>query len=164
MIIWSGGEKVEDAADLDYIPSIVTIYADLSRQIRQAMQPPAVAFTACEQLSIPLTDAEKEEERETTMYIEMFSVVESKQSKVMQTQDKPTQAAQTTQPETTQDSGSERTLSDDEEGEEEAQQKTIQAIVERLKSHLEVQQLPTQAKGKRKADEVEGLNFEELAT
>jgi len=75
--VWSGGEKSEDAADLDYIPTIVDIYADLSRQIGRAMQPPAVAFTRCEQLSIPLTDAEKEEERETTMYIEMFSVAES---------------------------------------------------------------------------------------
>ena len=40
------------------------------------MQPPAVAFISYEQLSIPLTDAEREEERETTMYIEMFSMAE----------------------------------------------------------------------------------------
>ena len=53
--IWSGGEKAEDAADLDYIPSIVAIYADLSRQVRQVMQPLEVAFLQTEQLSVPLT-------------------------------------------------------------------------------------------------------------
>ena len=36
--------------------------------------------------------------------------------------------------------------------------------MERLQNQLgELQQLPAQAKGKRKADEVEALNFEELA-
>ena len=59
MRVWSGGEKVEDAANLDYIPSIVAIYADLSRQVGQAMQSPAVAFIQSEQLSVPLTGAEK---------------------------------------------------------------------------------------------------------
>lgn len=130
------------------------------------MQPPVVAFTRCEQLSIPLTDAEKEEDREMTMYIEMFSVAKSEHSQalVMQTQVEPTQVGQPTLPETAQDSnGSERTLSDDEEGDEEAQQRMIQAVIERLKNQLEVHPLPMQAKGKQKAEEVEGLNFEELA-
>lgn len=101
------------------------------------------------------------------MYIEMFSVAESEhtQALVVQTQVEPTQVAQPALPETAHDSNkSERTLSDDEAGDEEAKQRTIQAIVERLQHQLgELQQLPVQAKGKRKADEVKGLNFEELA-
>jgi len=89
--ILSEADNAEDVEDLDYIPSIVDIYANFSRQIGQTMQPPAVAFISCEQLSIPLTDAEKEEERETTMYIEMFSVAESEHSQalVVQTQVEP---------------------------------------------------------------------------
>lgn len=45
--IWSGADNAKDAKDLNYIPSVVDIYADLSRQIGQAMQPPAVAFISC---------------------------------------------------------------------------------------------------------------------
>ena len=128
------------------------------------MQPPAVAFIQSEQLSVPLTEAEKQEDRETTMYIEMFSMAESEQSKVTQTQAEPTQAGQTAHTEATHDSDSEKTPSHEEEGEEEAQQKTIQAIIERLKAQLEVQQLPDQAKGKWKVDEVGSLDFKALAS
>ena len=55
------------------------------------MQPPTVAFIQSEQLSVPLTEAKKEEDMETTMYIEMFSMAESEQSKVTQTKVEPTQ-------------------------------------------------------------------------
>ena len=62
--IWSGVDCVGDADDLGYIPSVADIYAELSRQTGQPMQPPMVAFSSYEQLSIPLTEVEKEEERE----------------------------------------------------------------------------------------------------
>ena len=70
--IWSGVEGVAEAADLDYNPTIIAIYAELSRQVGQVMQPPAVAFSRAERVSEPLTEAEQEEEWETSMYIEMF--------------------------------------------------------------------------------------------
>lgn len=57
--IWSGEDNAEDPEDLKNTPLVVDIYVDLSRQIGQTMQPPAVAFISCEQLSIPLTDVEK---------------------------------------------------------------------------------------------------------
>lgn len=82
------------------------------------MQPPTVAFLQTEQVSVPLTEAEKEEERETSMYIEMFSMAESEQSSVTQTQAEPTQAGQTANTEVAQDSDSENTLSNEEEGKE----------------------------------------------
>lgn len=60
--------------------------------------------------------------------------------------------------------GSERTLSDDEARDEEAQQRTIQAVMDRLQNQLgNLQQITAQGKGKRKADEVEALIFEESA-
>jgi len=46
------------------------------------MQPLMVAFSSYEQLSTLFTEAEQEEERETTMYIEMFYVAESGLSQV----------------------------------------------------------------------------------
>ena len=81
--VWRWVDGAKGAEDLDYIPSVVDIYADLSRQTRQPMQPPTVAFTSCKQLSIPLKKAKREEERETTMYIEMLFVVESELSQAL---------------------------------------------------------------------------------
>lgn len=43
--IWSRVENVPEAADLDYRPTVVAIYAELSRQVEHAMQPPEVAFS-----------------------------------------------------------------------------------------------------------------------
>lgn len=120
------------------------------------MQPPAIAFLRTEQVSIPLTEAEQEEERETWMYIEMFSRAEPEQSRT-QAQTEPTQAVQIGNTEDIPDSDSERMPSNEEAGDEEAQQKIVQAIVERLKA-----QLPAQVKGKQKVDEVKNLSFEEL--
>ena len=92
------------------------------------MQPPTVAFVSYEQLSIPLTEAEREEERETTMYIEMFSVAKSRLSQVQ------VESTQVEKPALLEmghnNNGSERTLSNmirlDEEGEDkEVQQQSI---------------------------------------
>ena len=58
--VWSSVENAQEAVDLDYSPSVVAIYADLSRQVGQAMQPPTVAFLRTERISKPLTEAEKE--------------------------------------------------------------------------------------------------------
>ena len=69
----------------------------------------------------------------------MVSVAESEHNHalVTQTQVEPTQVVQPTLPEMAHDSnGSERTLLDDEEGDEEAQKRMIQAIEERLKNQL----------------------------
>lgn len=65
--IWSGVENAPKAADLDYNPTVVAIYAELSRQVGQAMQPPAVAFSRVEHISESLTEADQEEERKTSM-------------------------------------------------------------------------------------------------
>ena len=61
--VWSGVDGVGDASDLDYIPTVVDIYAEISSQTGCQMQPPLEALETCEQLRIPLTEAEREEER-----------------------------------------------------------------------------------------------------
>lgn len=97
-----------------------------------------------------------------TLYIEMFAKdapTQSKQAPIGQI----ALAGQTTQTDAGQDSDSDRTPSEDEEDNVEAQHKTLQAVMERLKMQLEVQQLPAQDKGKRKADEVDSLDLEVLA-
>jgi len=79
-----------------------------------------LAFTSDEQLSTQLIEAEKEKEIKTTMYIEMFYVAESELSQV---HFELTQVEKPTLPKTGHDSnGSERTLSDEEGEDEEAQQ------------------------------------------
>ena len=60
--------------------------------------------------------------------------------------------------------GSERTLSDEEDKGEEVQQQSIQIVMDMLQTQLiDLQQIPAQSKGKRKAYEVEAINFEEMA-
>ena len=93
-MVWSGVERTEEAADLDYSPSVVAIYEDLSRQVGHAMQPPTVAFLRIEQITEPLTEAKQEEDRETSMYIEMFSKADLAQSKVSETQVAPAHTGQ----------------------------------------------------------------------
>jgi len=70
--IWSGTDSAPEAVDLDYSPTVVAIYAELSRQLGQAMQPPEAALLETKRISEPLTEAEQEEAREMSMYVEMF--------------------------------------------------------------------------------------------
>ena len=106
------------------------------------MQPPAVAFLRTERISEPLTEAEQEEEREMSMYVDMFPRADPEQRKVSTMKDVPTQTArpasadQTTQAEPRQDSGSERTESEDAEDEVETQQRTLHAVWNASKSSL----------------------------
>lgn len=57
--VWSGVDEVGTASDLDYIPLVAEIYAELSSQTGCQIQPPSVALATCEQLSIPLTEEKK---------------------------------------------------------------------------------------------------------
>lgn len=89
------------------------------------MQPPMAALSSYDQVSTPLTEVEREEERELTMYIDMLSVADSGSSQVqVEVQAKSTQVEKPALPESGHDNnGSERTLSNpirsDEEGEDE---------------------------------------------
>lgn len=123
--VWSKIDGTQDASDLDYVPSTKDIYADLSWQTDHPMQPLMAALSSYDQVSTPLTEAEREEERELTMHIEMFSVAESGSSQVQaEVQAKSTQVEKPALSESGHDNnGSERTLSNpirsDEEGEDE---------------------------------------------
>jgi len=80
--VWSAVEEASTASDLDYIPSVADIYAELSSQTGCQIQPPSVSLALFDQLSLPLIEAEKEEEIERRMYIDMFSVAETKPGQV----------------------------------------------------------------------------------
>lgn len=58
---------------LDYIPTVDAIYAELSKQAGTYIPRPSMARCSQEQLQLPLTDAEQEEEYEAGLYIIMFA-------------------------------------------------------------------------------------------
>ena len=67
--IWSGAEGTLDAEDLEYIPTVAALYAELSRQVGSTVQPPEEAFIQTDFVAEPLTEGEEEEAREMAMYV-----------------------------------------------------------------------------------------------